>query len=66
MGLWEGAKPSAEEAVRAMKEVEENKDRYPWWGEGTYVGSAFTRYNAYQKWVAWQVCGRLADAWRQS
>ena len=66
MGLWEGAKPSAEEAVRAMKEVEENKDRYPWWGEETYVGSAFTGYNAYQKWVAWQVCGRLADGWRQS
>ena len=66
MSLWQGAEPSSNEVVRAMQEVEDDRDRYPWWGEETYAGSSFTRYNPYQKWIAWQVCRHLAEGWRES
>jgi len=64
VSLWEGAAPSAEELLRAMQEIDEDQDHYPWWGDETYAGSSFTRYNPYQKWVAWEVCRRLAENWQ--
>lgn len=63
--LWKGTDPNAEEIVRAMQKIDEDQDRHPWWGEEIYAGSSFTRYNPYQKWVAWQVCRRLAEAWHR-
>lgn len=49
--------------VEAARSIEEDRRKHPWWGQDTYVGESYTRYNPYQKFVAWHVCGSLVHKW---
>ena len=59
----EGQCPSPEELVRTMEGM---ATEYPWWGEQTYAGAAFTRYNPYQRFVAWRICEALTNKWKEA
>ncbi len=53
------------EAMKGMREGgQPERLQYPWWGEDDCQGKAFTRYNPYQKFVAWNVCQAMTNRWQ--
>jgi len=57
-------KLTPEALTSAMQMIDEDEEHHPWWGEETYSGTSFTRYNPYQKFLAWHVCRSLVRRWQ--